>query len=477
MTAPSKKPKQSELLLAAVAASGAEILRSDADRAWARVGGDAFPLDGKDGGRWLQRLAQDQGFVPSRNALADARAVLDAHAGADGGPEHVRVAWPEDRTAVWLDLGGRAGARRYAHIVPDGWSVCSGSPPGALMMPGRMPLPEPLPPGEGSFGPMREVLGLAAGDWALAAAWLVNLLRPARAYPILQLLGLPGAGKSELLKALRALVDPHVAMVRRSVSADPRELASAARGSWVLAYDNLTGASQEVSNAMCAVATGDGIVLRELYTTSDEHAVAVTRPIGVTAIGEPFVRGDAVDRSWILELPARTERVEDVALEARLAKARPAALGALLDAVAIALRECPPNVLRSAGSGRMLGHERWGCAAADALGSDPGTMRAALDASTARGKRTVADGSPLLRHLRWAAHAKHLTPADGWHTAREWLRALHESVEGSDRRYVPQSAKKLGVELMQLVPSGAVEHRPYGRGARRGLAVYRLAAA
>ena len=43
----------------------------------------------------------------------------------------------------------------------------------------------------------------------------------------------------------------------------------AATSSWVLAYDNLSGLAPAMSDALCRMATGGGLSVRELYTNSE----------------------------------------------------------------------------------------------------------------------------------------------------------------------------------------------------------------
>ena len=76
---------------------------------------------------------------------------------------------------------------------------------------------------------------------------------------------------------LRSLVDPRMPDLR----AEPREirdLAIAARGSWLVAFDNISHLPHWLSDALCRLATGGGFATRELYTDFDEALFDALRP-------------------------------------------------------------------------------------------------------------------------------------------------------------------------------------------------------
>lgn len=60
-------------------------------------------------------------------------------------------------------------------------------------------------------------------------------------------------------------MDPNISPIR-SLQHEERDLMVSAKGNWLLVYDNLSGLSNSLSDALCWVSTGGGLSVRELYT-------------------------------------------------------------------------------------------------------------------------------------------------------------------------------------------------------------------
>jgi hypothetical protein len=141
----------------------------------------------------------------------------------------------------------------------------------------------------------------------------------------------------------------------------------AARLNRVSAFDNFSGVSQDLSDALARLATATGFGTRQLYTDSDEVTFAGARPILLNGIGMPVTSADLLDRAIVLELPRLEEasyRPEDE-LWAAFDAAHPDALGVVLDGAARALADgattAPPP-------GRMADAARWVAAASPIFG-------------------------------------------------------------------------------------------------------------
>lgn len=71
----------------------------------------------------------------------------------------------------------------------------------------------------------------------------------------------------------------------------------AARNSWLLAIDNLSRLSADLSDALCRIATGGAISERTLYTNLGETLVEVQRPTVLNGIEEFATRPDLAERA------------------------------------------------------------------------------------------------------------------------------------------------------------------------------------
>ena len=148
----------------------------------------------------------------------------------------------------------------------------------------------------------------------------------------------------------------------------------AAQHSWILNFDNLSYIPDNFSDALCRMATGGGFATRTFYTNDQETVFYAKRPTILNGISEFASRPDLLERTIIISLPAippEKRQPENVIIE-KFEKARPAILGAALDAVVLTLRnlsnvkitECP----------RMADFGQWAAAGAAAIGADPGEV-------------------------------------------------------------------------------------------------------
>src|SRR5262249_41062061 len=117
----------------------------------------------------------------------------------------------------------------------------------------------------------------------------------------------------------------------------------AAKSAHLLSFDNVSGLSDWLSDAICRLATGGGQGKRRLYTDDDEILFSGRRPVALNGIEDVVSRPDLVDRSLLITLEPIPEsrRREERDIEANFERAAPGILGALLDCLAEALRNLP----------------------------------------------------------------------------------------------------------------------------------------
>jgi putative DNA primase/helicase len=118
------------------------------------------------------------------------------------------------------------------------------------------------------------------------------------------------------------------------------DLLVAAKAQHVLAFDNVSGLGEWLSDAICRLSTGGGAGKRRLYTDEDEVLFAGRRLVAINGIEDVAIRPDLVDRAVMLALEpiAETARRDEKELDRELARAAPKILAALLDGVAAGLR-------------------------------------------------------------------------------------------------------------------------------------------
>lgn len=283
---------------------------------WHDASGEAyasFPTNGhrehreirsREFGRWLALMFLEKtGGTPGGQAMEDARRTLEARAVHHGPQYRVwrRVGRLGDR--LFLDLCDEPW--RAAEIGPDNWRVIAEPPVKFLRTSAMRSLPEPEP------GDCIERLGnfvnfATEDDFYLAVGWLVMALNPSGPFPVLDLVGEQGSGKSVAARVLRSLVDPSEAPLR-SVPRDDRDLIIAAVNCHVLAFDNISGIAGWFADGLCRIATGSGYATRRLHTDTDEVVFSAARPCLLNGIPNLTDRADLADRAIAIHLPTIAE--------------------------------------------------------------------------------------------------------------------------------------------------------------------------
>lgn len=449
-----RKPTQSELLLALAHESGIEL--------WATKEGDPFMtvpvgqhvenhrLSTRASRDWLAHLFyREHERPPSAQALQDALGVLRGKALYDGGRSEAPVRHAAVDGKIYIDLGDPNW--RAVEVDAEGWRIVAESPVRFRRPRGMLPLPEPET-GRTLDG-LRNLLNVDDDGWKLIVGWLVGALAPDGPYPILGLHGEQGAAKSSAARLLRDLVDPNVAGLR-SEPRDEHDLVIAASNGRIVALDNVSSLSANLSDALCRLATGGGFATRELYSDAEEIIFSAVRPAIITGIAEVASRGDLLDRSILVTLEpiSEADRLTEADLESRWADVAPAAFGALLDAASTALRRLPDVSLKRLP--RMADHALWVTAAEPALCWDQGTYLKVYGEAREAAVETALDSSPLTEPIRKLA----VVGFEGSATAllAELDDQAGEAVTRS--RAWPKSARSLSSALRRLAP----DLRSYG---------------
>ena len=353
--------KQSEVLLD-VAASW-ELFHTSKHDAYATFGmsgarqtaqvGSSTATDALRYGFYEQR-----GKSPSAQAITDANHTLRATARFDGEKKDVHLRVAEHDGCIYVDLCNDDW--EAAKITTDGWEVVSDPPVKFRRVQGMKALPRPKR--GGSLGMLRNHVRLSDDDFRLLLGFLVQCLRPVGPYPILELSGEQGSGKSTAAKMIRALIDPSHLPIRARPRKE-RNLVIAAENAWALAFDNMSGVQPWLSDALCRLSTGGGFGTRKLYADREEEIFYARRPLILNGINKLTGRSDLADRAIRLELETipEAERRTEADVWERFKRDRPALLGALFDAVATALQREPGVELDRLP--RMADFARWAVAA------------------------------------------------------------------------------------------------------------------
>ena len=427
-----------------------KLLRTPDGEAFARIENDSprevWGVTSKSFEEFLRFGYFDEtGRAPSKESLTNAIATIETLAKRAGHECEIPIRIAMHKGNIYVDLCNDRW--QVVEVSPDGWSVLNDSPVYFTRRNGMLPLPVPVE--GGTISELREFANVDDTDWALILAWLLVAFNPSCPYPILYLTGEQGSGKSTFARLLRSLVDPNVAALR-SEPKDEKDLMIAARNSWCLAFDNLSKMSQWLSDALCRLATGGGSATRELYTNFEEVIIDARRPMMLTAITDIISKPDLLDRMLIVRLKAMrdNQRCTESDLLKRFDESRPRILGALLEAVCVALRNFATVKLSE--YPRMADFAKWGVAGEPALDLSKGEFLRSYQQSQQAATGAALEASLIVKPL--------LTYVDengGFEgTATDLLSLL--DLGGGDLRFRdgwPKTAQTLSGQLGRIAPN------------------------
>jgi hypothetical protein len=247
---------------------------------------------------------------------------------------------------------------------------------------------------------------------------------------------------------LRRVIDPNKSPLRATPK-EQRDLMVAATNSLVIAFDNLSGLPEWLSDALCRLSTGGGFSVRQLYTDQDEMIFDATRAIMLNGISEVGTRPDLLDRSLVVELyPLGEQRRPERELWRDFNAVHARVLGALCTAVSRALADVDSVTFDDLP--RMADFAQWATAAGPALGWSPRQFMDDYAGNIAAANEIAIEAAVFFGALR------EVVEGDGFEgTMSELLEALEEeaSEQTVRQRGWPKSASALSIELRRIAPN------------------------
>jgi hypothetical protein len=383
------QPRQLDLLVA-LAEEHCKLFHDQRERPYAQLpNGVIYRIHGGAFSKWMQRTyRQEVGRAANPAALKAALEEVAAAAMFDGDERTVSLRVAEHEGGLAIDLG----EEHACAILVESKRFRVGRPQSAFeRKPHSFPLPRPVE--GGSVELLRELLNLQSfADLKLVVGWALMALRPRGPYPVLVLQGEPGSAKSTATEIVKKLIDPTLPNLR-SLPRSSRDLAVAADGNWILAFDNISFLPGWLSDALCRLATGGGFGTRALYTNEEETVFDQMRPVILNGLDAVATRQDLLDRSMVLRLPVIEQRLTEDQLQRRFTEVAPLILGALVEAVADGLARLPH--VEAPDLPRMADFGKWVTAAEVSFGWEEGSILTAFRENQASALRTSLEGSPL----------------------------------------------------------------------------------
>ena len=228
---------------------------------------------------------------------------------------------------------------RAVEIRAVGWKVIPAHECVVRFVKSKTALPLPAPVPLGDLDLLQRFLSVDAKGFEFVKAFLLACLMPKGTFPVLVGVGEQGSGKSSGCRFIRWVLDPCEPMLG-AWTADLRDMASAVKNNYILAFDNISSVPEKVADALCRILTGGGFANRELYTNAEEYVVRAWNPVLLNGIGSYATRGDLLDRAFFVPFqPVEgTEGFKtEESLEREFRETLPYILGGLLDLAVTAM--------------------------------------------------------------------------------------------------------------------------------------------
>lgn len=251
--------------------------------------------------RYMQKF---DNTIPNDSTIAKVKKVLNVKASISKYKHNVYARVANFNDVIYIDLCNERW--EVIEITKKGWRVISDAP--VFFTRSRIMKELPVPEKNGHIESLRPFINVKKeDDLNLIIAWLLSTLKGNNAHPILMIYGEQGSAKSTATSILRSIIDPSYLSLRSLVK-DEKDIAIMTRNTFVLAFDNLSILSNEMSDVFCKISTGGAFSTRTLFTTFNESYIKVNRPIIANGIENLAERPDLLDRSIIINLDVIDEK-------------------------------------------------------------------------------------------------------------------------------------------------------------------------
>lgn len=325
-------------------------------------GSEILKIDASDFNAWIFEKIFDGGDTTNNETVKTVQKILAIKA-RKGGQQHmlsVRTAQDSDGN-IWYDMGQGA-----IKITRDGWEIINNPP--ILFKRFRHQQKQANPINSKDIEPLFNLINIKnEEDKILLKVFLVASFIPNFPHPVLILFGEHGTAKSTTARLLKNLIDPSALTTLPPVR-DTREFIQIASHHLFTTLDNLSGLTDDLSDCICRVVTGQGLSKRKLFKDDDDFIYNFQHIVSANGINNIASKPDLLDRSVLIELETipDNKRKNEEEINQCFEKIKPQILGACFNAVTQALRL--KAMLSIPELPRMADFANWGYAIAEALG-------------------------------------------------------------------------------------------------------------
>lgn len=350
---------------------------------------------------------------------------------------------------IYYDLGDDNQAVK---VTGQGWEIIADSPVKFRRFSHQLPQVQPV-----QGGKLEEVIKYlnlkTETDKLLFLTYIATVFVPDIPRVVLINIGDQGAAKSTALRIARSLVDPSVSELL-SPPSDITELAQASNHHYCLYLDNLSYLRDEVSDALCRLATGIGFTKRKLFTNDEDILFNQKAAVGITGINLVAQRADLLDRCLILSFERIPEdkRIDEEEFWRNFNAEKPLILGAIFTVLSGVLGIISNFKLSK--KPRMADYAKYAAASAIALGKSADDFLNAFTENIGRQNQAAIESSPTAQSI-----LNFMSLRDEWSgSSSELHKELKLIVEKSNLQLggsdgFPKSSNWLWKRIMQIRPN------------------------
>ena len=396
---------------------------------------------------WIAMVAYTElGKAPSKETLTTVKNALNGEARFDGDEHNVFRRVGKDESGYWIDLCNDHW--QAVCVTAVGWRVSDASSVRFVRTKAAQALPSPQQ--GGAYEPLWSLLNIPPEDRMLVLAWILECYRCDTPYPVLELSGEQGSAKSSTQTVLRSIIDPNEVMLR-SRPKTVEDVYVSAKNNHLLSFENLSNITNDMSDALCTVATGGGTAGRTLYTNDEETILKAHNPVVLNGISAVVLRQDLLDRTISIGLPTIVQRRTEEDINDGIAIRLSSIFGGILTLLSQSLERLPFVEITAEELPRMADFAKLGEAMSSALGYPPRHWLALYSDHRKHAVRRTIDSSPV------AVECLKFVEQGGTHTGT--VKDLLEKLNGQHTTLLehkenwPRSPRGLAEILRRVAPS------------------------
>ena len=284
-----------------------------------------------------------------------------------------RVAFKNDK--IYFDLfDSNTEKMHFVEVTEKGWDIID-EDMGYLFKFGDGTKAQCIPKKDkGDYKLIEKYLNVEEKDKLLLLVYIVALFVPDIQYPILNIVGEYGTGKTTISKIVKSLAD-HADDDQIGLSNDERNLILPLFHNHVTVFDNIQSLSRKTMELFCRVVTGGKCAIRKLYSNLKEEIVYLRSAIILNGISSVITKPDLMSRTVFIHTVSKSEMKTydgENKMKAEFEEDKPLILAGIFDILSKAIKI--KETVKIKENFRMKDFSIWGYAIAESIKAGLGEM-------------------------------------------------------------------------------------------------------